>query len=474
MKKAAIYIRVSTQEQAKEGYSIAAQRNRLIDYCNAKNWVIQDVYIDDGYTGTNINRPALKAILNNLDNIDIVLVYKLDRLSRSQKDVLFLVEEEFLKKEIDFVSLLESFDTSTPFGRAMLGILAVFAQLERDTIVERLKLGKEQRAREGFWKGGANPPIGYDFVDDHLIINEFDAIQIRKIFELYLQGNGYHLIKEKLDELGYKINNKKWSSPQIKQTLSNKIYCGYINHHKEYYPGNHEPIISEELFNKVQEIRISRNSNSTTNAKYLLAGLLYCGYCGAKMKGMSTKNSAGQIYQYYLCYSRSGVKHMIKDSNCPSEYWPVDKVDEFVENSLLDIALDKNRYIEIYLFKEQKSSTVKDDSITIKEKIQDLDKQMDKIMALYRYDKIPASKVSEMIDSISKEKKALEKNYNNIKNLEDNYVDSNLDEALKILDNFKLIWANATLNQKHSMLRILIKKVVVTDKIDIIWNVSNI
>ncbi|MEH7533560.1 MULTISPECIES: recombinase family protein [Bacillus cereus group] len=120
--KAAIYIRVSTQDQV-ENYSIEVQRERIRAYYKAKGWDIYDEYIDGGYSGSNLDRPDIKRLLNDLKKIDVVTVYKLDRLSRSQRDTLELIEEHFLKNNVDFVSITETLDTSTPFGKAMIGIL---------------------------------------------------------------------------------------------------------------------------------------------------------------------------------------------------------------------------------------------------------------------------------------------------------------------------------------------------------------
>ena len=133
--KVALYIRVSTQEQAREGYSIEEQDKKLSAYCTVKDWIVFEKYIDPGYSGSNIKRPALQKLISDAQShkIDLVLVYKLDRLSRSQKDTMYLLEDVFLPNDVDLVALNESFDTSTPFGRAMIGILSVFAQLERVT-----------------------------------------------------------------------------------------------------------------------------------------------------------------------------------------------------------------------------------------------------------------------------------------------------------------------------------------------------
>ena len=146
----ALYVRVSTDIQV-DGYSIDEQLERLEKYCDAKDWIIYNKYIDPGFTGSNINRPGLTKLLQDIHKgkIDLVLVYKLDRLSRSQKDTLYLIEEEFLPNNVDFISMTENFDTSTPFGKAMIGILSVFAQLERENIKTRLAMGHVGRAKAG-------------------------------------------------------------------------------------------------------------------------------------------------------------------------------------------------------------------------------------------------------------------------------------------------------------------------------------
>ena len=151
MKKVAIYVRVSTQEQAVEGYSISEQIDRLTKFCEAHSWKLYKVYTDPGFSGGNMNRPSLQKLFADCTQkrFDTVLVYKLDRLSRSQKDTLYIIEDLFLTNHVDFISMSENFDTSTPFGRAMIGILSVFAQLEREQIKERMAMGREGRAKQG-------------------------------------------------------------------------------------------------------------------------------------------------------------------------------------------------------------------------------------------------------------------------------------------------------------------------------------
>ena len=193
MIKGACYVRVSTDNQL-ENYSIEEQTDRLKAYCKAKDIQIVKIYTDGGYSGGNVNRPALQQMLQDIDKglIDSVIVYKLDRLSRSQKDTLMLIEDCFLAKNVDFVSVNENFDTSTPFGRAMIGILSVFAQLEKDQITERFTMGRIGRAKNGYFHGGGNAPTGYDYIDGELIINDYEAIQVKDLYNRFLKGYSIH------------------------------------------------------------------------------------------------------------------------------------------------------------------------------------------------------------------------------------------------------------------------------------------
>ena len=189
------YVRVSTDSQI-ENYSIEEQTDRLKAYCKAKGWTLLHIYVDGGYSGGNTDRPALQEMLHEItqNHVDAVVVYKLDRLSRSQKDTLTLIEDKLLANNTDFVSINENFDTSTPFGRAMIGILSVFAQLEKDQITERFTMGRIGRSKAGYFHGGANAPTGYDFKDGLLIVNEYEAMQVRKVFSLFLAGKSINAI----------------------------------------------------------------------------------------------------------------------------------------------------------------------------------------------------------------------------------------------------------------------------------------
>ena len=262
MNRAALYIRVSTLEQAQEGYSVGEQKERLIAYCKAKDWIIADIYVDGGYTGSNLNRPGIQKLISETDKFDLVLVYKLDRLSRSQRDTLYLIEEVFRPKGVDFISMQESFDTSTPFGKAMIGLLAVFAQLEREQIKERTWMGRVARAKTGLHHGGGHIPIGYEYEDGHLVINPYEAEQVRKIYEWYLAGDSLKTITDKLQEAGYTNKYSSYNSwTSVRNILGNETYTGRLHFGDVIVDNAHEPIISKEQFDAAQfSVASGRNS----------------------------------------------------------------------------------------------------------------------------------------------------------------------------------------------------------------------
>ena len=227
--RVACYVRVSTENQL-ENYSIEEQTERLKAYCKAKGYDNYEFYVDGGYSGGNLNRPGLQTMLHAIKDgqISAVLVYKLDRLSRSQKDTLNLIEDSFLANGVNFISMNENFDTSTPFGRAMIGILSTFAQLEKDQITERFTMGRIGRAKAGLFHGGAYIPIGYDYKDGYLVVNEYEAMQVREVFDMFLKGASINSIWKHHQE-HYTTKYGKWSSETlVRNVLKRATYIGKV------------------------------------------------------------------------------------------------------------------------------------------------------------------------------------------------------------------------------------------------------
>ena len=433
MKRVAIYVRVSTQEQANEGHSIGEQLERLRMYCNARGWILVETYVDPGFSGANTERPALQNLLNDVSQgkFDTVLVYKLDRLSRSQKDTMMLIEDVFIANNIDFISMNENFDTSTPFGRAMIGILSVFAQLERDQIKERMGMGKEARAKEGKWCGGSSVPVGYVYneTDGMLHIEEYEAMQVRETFDLFLRGVPFKTIADSFNQKGYTYTGRsnhvgRWDPKRIKYVLSNQLYIGYIRHHDQWFKGEHESIIDMETFNKAQllfqlkskeNVKFKKKRQGQTS---YLGGLLYCKHCGAryaKQSGKKWKDLDPPLY--YNCYSRSKkVPKMIKDPNCMNKNWRMSDLDNEVLGEIKKLVLNPERINE--LREKEKSKTGSNDKIEIlKNEIKKIDDQLSRFLDLYGLGRFTIDQIGDKVEALNKQRQELEAELNSISSM---------------------------------------------------------
>ena len=183
-----------------EGYSIDAQKEFLLSYAKSKEFTEYEYYVDGGYSGKDLNRPEIQRLIQDVKEhkIDTVIVFKLDRISRSQKDTLYLIEEVFNKYGVGFISIKENFDTTSPFGKAMIGVLSVFAQLERETILERTRIGIKKRAEDGYWRGGGKIPFPYKYdMEQGILIPIPEQVEIlNKMISMYLSGKSFNNIGE--------------------------------------------------------------------------------------------------------------------------------------------------------------------------------------------------------------------------------------------------------------------------------------
>lgn len=333
-KKAAIYIRVSTDAQAEEGYSIDAQTEKLTAYCVAKEIPRYELYIDGGFTGSNLDRPEMKRLIADAraGRLSHVIVYKLDRLSRSQKDTLHLIEDVFNPNGISFISINESMDTATPMGRLMLGILSAFAQLERENIRERTRMGMKERVKSGYWMGGGRIPYGYDYDPAQgILVPNADAENVRQMYRLYREGYSADRIAAMLD-LPY---------PRlVNQILQRKSNAGVIPYNGEEYPGRHAPIISMEEYEATMRLMEERSRKPADSSVHLLTGLLYCGKCGAKMRYQKWGKKGCRL----VCYSREKTKdYLVKDPDCDNGRPWAEEIEEIVLQDLFSFSLRQDK-----------------------------------------------------------------------------------------------------------------------------------
>lgn len=249
--KVALYIRVSTQEQAKEGISLAAQENLLREYCRLFNYEIFKVYVDDGYSAKNMNRPALKYLIEDVKNrkFNSVIVWKLSRISRNVVDLLMLLRE-FEQYNVQFISYSEQFDTNTPVGKLLITVLASVAEFERETISDNVKTALSYRANLG--KPTATQVLGYLRKDQKLIVIQSEADLVRHIFSEYLDCFNYSEVARRINAKGYSgKRGKKFKANQIRTIITNPLYIGINRWDKKEIVSNHEKIVNEDIFRKI-------------------------------------------------------------------------------------------------------------------------------------------------------------------------------------------------------------------------------
>lgn len=260
--RAAIYSRVSTEDQAKEGFSIAAQSKRLNAYCKARGWSLAGEYIDDGHSGREVKRPAYQRMMDDKDMWDVLVVLKMDRIHRNSRN--FAVMMDNLRDwGKEFNSMQESFDTTTAIGRFVMDTIQRIAQLESEQIGERVKMGMTQKAKKGNGYLGFGEPYGYDYLDKKLLMIEEEAAVVREIFITYLVGASIQDIVEGLNSRN--IIAKKggaWTKEAISNILKNPLYCGYVRWDGIMRKGQHVPVVTVDQFNSTQiEIRMRARTN---------------------------------------------------------------------------------------------------------------------------------------------------------------------------------------------------------------------
>ncbi|MDA1810458.1 recombinase family protein [Bacillus anthracis] len=327
--QAVIYARVSTEEQATEGYSIKAQKDLLIKYAENNNLTIIADYIDEGKSGKSIaGRPQMLRLLEDAKQkkFDAVIVYKLDRLARKTRDSLEIVET-LGSQGVQLISLSENIDTTTPHGKMFYTVLSSLAEMERDQIVGRVKMGMTQRAKEGKWNGGQC--FGYDVKNKKLVQNVDETKVVREIFDYADQGFGYKKIVGILNRKGYITKRGNvFSIGTLKGILDNPVYIGKIrfNQYENWaekrrsgknkdaiiVDGEHEAIIPEDLWERVQQKRSARSYKAVqSDQPYILTKLIRCPQCGAGMVAGKSKG-ANKTYRYYKC----GTFHNKGASEC--------------------------------------------------------------------------------------------------------------------------------------------------------------
>lgn len=438
------YLRVSTEAQT-EKYGLDMQKQKIIEYCEKEGITIDNWYIDGGYSGSKLDRPEMQRLLMDAKKgeIENVFVYKLDRLSRDTVDTLNLINKMFPKYGVKILSMTEEIRNENPMDEVMVTMNAAMNQYERKIIRMRMSAGMKERVKKGLWIGGGRVPWGYyyDRNDGILHPDPEQAEMVRKAYELYVDGYSCDKIAKIVGFKGERI---------VVQLLKRKSNIGMIEYKGEVYKGLHEPIVSEELFYKVQECMEMRHTNSYIASYHMLTGLCYCGRCGARMRYQKWGK-----YHKLICYSqyKSGKDYLIKDPNCDNEKVKASWVETEVESCFKKFAIN--------LDEKQKET---DNREVIQASINKCNSKIKKLYHLY------AENDNDNLLEVIKEE---EKKLNDLKKELSMEVDkksknnTNLKEIKKVAD----IWDLLDNKKKNKILKMCVEKVVIDgEDIDIYFN----
>ena len=436
--RAALYARVSTEEQ-KENHSIAAQLELLRKHSSQNEYEIAEEYVDGGFSGTSMERPAFQKLLRDaaLGKFQLILVYRVDRFFRNNK-ALLTVTDDLEKLGVSIRSITEPFDTSTYLGRFTLSLHGSLAQLERDTFLERSRIGRLRRAKEGhYW--GSLAKFGYDYDSEagNLVINEKETKVVVLIFRLYNETDS-SLVKvtRRLRKLGLRTKEgKEFQGCTVHDILRDGAYTGkwYANRFEEkdkvrklrprdqWIEVSVPRIIPDELFERTQRLLRERRNYSERNAKhsYLLQGMAKCGDCGSSVSGTADKSFQVKNGKKYGPYSRIFYRctHWVKNRyekilSCRLRYARAETLEQVVWNKVEGI-LQNPELIEKSVQRREALSDARkveaqQELVRIDAKQQGLIRQEQRILEAYRQSIISIEQLKEQIEGIRKEKPQLE------------------------------------------------------------------
>ena len=463
------YERVSTDRQADLGYGLDIQEKDILGYAKSNDLKNLVVFIDDGYTGTNMDRPALQGIIDMINRfndgkihirINMMIIPKIDRLGRTLLGTLQFIQDYIVaakdskgslinrnKEDISFISVAEKYcriEQDNPQSKFLLMLFATLAEFDRDLIVEKLKKGRLQRVSSGKWMGGGIPPYGYRYDKEigKLVIVPEEAVNVKEIFRLYIEekmppakiADRLHLKNERL----------------VINILKRKTSAGYIIYNDVEYKGEHDPIISLERWEEAQD-EMELRSVLRSESNYMLTGLLYCGECGAKLRYQKWDKKTGECK--LICYSQQSSKpSLVKDENCDNQkYWQSD-----IENAVIS-----ELFKLTYLGSSAKKSAPAFDPITALN--EELKKEMRKLSKLYDFEDDAEEGEDDVLkDKILNTRKRITELKAQIESeREQEKIKRKVKRAKEIFRSLESTWEHMTPKEKQAVCQELIHKVII-------------
>lgn len=458
--KTAIYIRVSTEEQVKEGYSISAQKQKLKAFCISQGWDAAGIYVDEGISAKDTNRPELQRMVKDIKEgkIECVLVYRLDRLTRSVFD-LYKLLEVFEEHDCKFKSATEVYDTTTAMGRMFITIVAALAQWERENMGERIAFGYAEKARQGKWPLNF-PPFGYDLNTDEsiLYINQREAKTVNMIYDLYSK-NGMSAIASTLNkESLYTKQGNEWSEQTIRKVLKGHVYYGYIDWKGMTYKGLHEGIIEKSKWDEIQnliKIRTGQPGRSVSS-NYIFSGKLLCPNCGRNLTGNYTNSvykGKTSNYKYYRCKHKLNGRCK-KGAKLVSEI-KLDKAFlDYLENiNFDDMVNEVANEVETELNKKDESVDVE----YLQAELEKLDRQKRKWQYAWSEDVISFEDFKKRMDEAQVEISKIEKELGSVEKEETEPL--NLNEIVAALKDIKSNWITLDDKDKKNLVSTIVERI---------------
>lgn len=438
------YMRVSTEKQAEEGNGLESQKRDIENYCRKNELIVTDWYIDDGYTGANMNRPELQRLISDCGKkkVKCVVAFKLDRISRSMIDGLYMIERIFQPNNVIFKCVHDSVSYNSPMEQAYTQMMAVFAQLDKNTMMLRMRGGMLERVKQGYWMGGGNLPYCYSYDKEKGILIPIPerAEQARKALELFISGYSDMRIKEICGFKGERI---------VYNILTSVINIGMIPYKGNIYQGKHDPIFEKERFELGLELRKSRHSSKVfcITEPNLLTGLCYCGVCGCAMRYQKWTNGKHKIY----CMSRNKSMNYLPNynANCNNSLEWADDIEKQVEEEILKISLDLSSY-------KPKEKATKLEIMQLQ-----LEKEQTKLKRLYGLYADGNDTVLSMIKELETQIKEMKANI-----AAESKSTANIQKKEFVYENIKKladVWGNIDKKQKNMILKSIIKKIVIVN-----------
>jgi len=380
-KRCAVYTRKSTSAGLEQDFnSLDAQREACVGYIQRQQgWkLVDERYDDGGFTGANIERPAFQRLLADIEagEIDVVVVYKVDRLSRSLLDFA-KVMERFSKAGASFVSVTQNFSTADAMGRLTLNMLMSFAEFEREMIAERTRDKIAAARRKGKWTGGP-VPLGYTVEGKRLVVNELEAVVVREIFALYIEQRSALAVTRILNDRhrstkrhratnGNLREARAWTKSDVLRVLKNPVYAGYMPSGGELHEAEHPPLIERETFTRARaqlEGATKTTKVNGRNPEYILRGVLRCACCSSAFTPASTTRGR-TTYRYYRCIKRDKEG---KEA-CPSSPLPARAIEDYVVERLREATADGTLAIDVTTNVKARVSQRRKDLATERQKL---------------------------------------------------------------------------------------------------------